>query len=193
MTDDIEIRDFEGFKIFYRSWKRQFVGKKGEIELEAPDEETLQVLIKKQNTDQRKFKPIEVIRFQDVQDGRITSRAAHEDGWIYFSYKDSEGQPKHSKEFVGHHTWESLEDKAQPKFVELSEKNRQVLADIRKEQEAIQFCKAAIEKLKAQFEKPLNWKTLEQAVGSQIENAKKVSFLTRKKIEKRHGDEERHD
>jgi hypothetical protein len=163
MIDDIVINEFLGFKVFYRSGGRQFIAKKGELELEAPDEDTLKILIKRQKAELRKFKPVDVIKCDDLIVGRITSRAADLEEWIYFSYKGQNSQPRHSKELLGHYTWENSETKEKPKFVFLTDKNRQILADIRKEQEAIESCDNAISALKQKFEKPVTWETLEQA------------------------------
>jgi hypothetical protein len=162
MTDDIEINEFLGFKVFYTSLGRVFFAKIGEIKVKAPNEDRLHDLIKQQLAEQRRFKPLNVIKTDDFLEGRITSRVAGDQHRIVFCWKNSENRITHNEERLDNYGWDREEPK-QPRFVLYTPNNKLILADIRKEQEAIESCSNAISALKEKFEKPVTWETLEQA------------------------------
>jgi hypothetical protein len=173
MIDDIEqikkhgtpIRvNEQGYQICY--YYRQFFAIKEAYLIRADTEKELEILIKNHAADLRRFKPIEVIRIEDGVRGRLTSRVSDREDELYFSYSE-DGEKKHTKERLMDYSWGFEKEKKHhtPKFVEVTPKNSQILTDIQKEQEAIEACERAIEKLKKQFEKPVTWETVEKAAG----------------------------
>jgi hypothetical protein len=156
----------QGYMIYYfeRRFKAVRPLGKGDIVIEAETEAELEVLIKKHEAELRRFKPLDVIRVSDVTVGRITSRAAESEKMIYFSCTNEFGKPTHVQVPLESYGWEHDEEN-KAKFVELTEKNKQILAQILNKKQVIEAHEKEMAALKKQFEKPVTWETLEKAGG----------------------------
>jgi len=157
------IRDKEGFRIEYDDSRREFRATKGNVSIKADTERELDDLIKKHQRDERKFKAVEVIMIGEAVKGKITSRVADDENCVHFSFRDAGGTAAHTKERLMGYAW--TPELYKHRFVEATPKNLQILSEIEREKEAIKASENIIEKLKAQFEKPVTWETIEQAAG----------------------------
>ena len=155
---EVKLIEFEGWTVYVDQWGT-FTAVKDEKKLEDKSLEVLKENIKRQNSDDRRFKPIDAIKVNSDMLGRITSRVADNNSCIYWTFKETpEAKTSRTQESLeGYRSWG---DERYP-FVMATVANREILAKI----EALRTQEDAILKemqtLRKSYTRPVTWKEVD--------------------------------
>lgn len=160
----VELKEFNGWTIEVNEYNGEFSAKKSDKEcLVAKSLMELEELIKRQNADDRHFKPIDVFRVSDCKKGRITSWVADKKDEVYFSsyaYPSDKKMSRTPERLVPYY-----HDDDKIKFVIASPANLAIVAKINETESLIHDLNERIKKLKATFVDPVTAETIKSQSG----------------------------
>jgi hypothetical protein len=158
------------FEMYY--YNNKFYAIKDETVLEATTESELAEVVKIHMRDLRRFKPIDVIKVDSNQVGKLTTRAADADDYVTFAFKDNNenGKPKHTKEPLMRYSYLGLgKEENRANFVEATQTNLAILKKIDSKLAQIESIQKEIDEAKKTYEKPVMRERIEEALGEKTE------------------------
>lgn len=175
-TSEIELKRIGKWIVYVTTYRGEFYATQGKDDgtldegertkkLEAKTLAELEELIKRQESDDRHFKPIDVIAVEGGQIGRITSRVADRDTEVYFTFKPrpDHAKPTRTRERLEGYSWGG---DVKHRFVKATTENLEILKAIQADQAQIEALSVDQAELRKKYKDPVTWDTIEEQGGA---------------------------